>query len=294
MLFRSYLVPLAEWVRRWRRGQHLWRLRPKGVAEFFLDAFALEAQLRVVVGVLPMAAAAGEEVSAARLGAFGRGLAHLHGARAAKLARRRRDLRKHLFARQRALHQHDVAAHMGECIRAVGERLDEELTAFAVVDGDQVGASGQAALLDRSRAPGASLEARGGGGAEPSQLHPCIILPLVDLEPMPRPTSAGLVGKREALVGAGQHRDLAVERGAGCEHDAVDTDVVANHRVRQVGEVQRDRQRRARARDLTIEINLRGRTEPVLKEPLETQQLLVSSSTAQLDLEHCEVAGQRL
>jgi hypothetical protein len=86
-----------------------------------------------------------------------------------------------------------------------------------------------------------------------------------------------------AVVGLRLHRD----------HDAVHADVVADDAIAQRNEVELLRSGHARARDLAVEVDLRSRAELALEEPLETQQLLVSCSTSQVDFEQREIAIER-
>ena len=111
-------------------------------AKVLLDARLLEAQLRRVVDVLPMAATAREEVATLRLDAFLCALVDVGDARAAELARRARDLGTDAFARQRAGHQHDVALDVRERVGAVGQGFDLQSHAIAAAHGSwQVGAA---------------------------------------------------------------------------------------------------------------------------------------------------------
>lgn len=117
----------------------------------------------------------------------------------------------------------------------------------------------------------------------------------VDREPVPwaRRGGVGLGEQTPALLRRRGRSEARLAAGAQRHHDSVDADVVAQHAVLQFAEVELLRFGHASARDLLVEVDLRGRTELVLEEPLETQQLLVSSSTAQVDLEEREVAVRR-
>ena len=78
---------------------------------------------------------------------------------------------------------------------------------------------------------------------------------------------------------------------ADLQPEASHADVVAPQAIGQRREVELHGFGHTRARDLKVEVDLRGRTELALEEPLEAQQLLVSRSALELRFEQREVAG---
>ena len=113
--------------------RHRWRVLAERPCEFLLDALLLEAQLRRVVDVLPVAAAAFEEVTARGLDAFQRRLVDVGNARAAELASSARDLRTDAFSRQRARNKHDVAIDVRKRVRAIRQRFDRKAHAVTAL-----------------------------------------------------------------------------------------------------------------------------------------------------------------
>ena len=103
--------------------RHRWRVFAERPCEFLLDALLLEAQLRRVVDVLPVAAAAFKKVTACRLDALCRRFVDVRDARAAKLASRARDLRADALARQRARDENDVAIDVRKRVRTIRQRF---------------------------------------------------------------------------------------------------------------------------------------------------------------------------
>ena len=134
-----------------------------------------------------------------------------------------------------------------------------------------------------------------GGCSDPRQPDLPIELEPFDREPVPwsRGGSVDLAVEGPAVLGLHRSRETVVAVRAQRHDDAVDANVVAHDAVSQVTKVELQWLGYAGACDLLVEVDLRGRTEPVLEEPLEAQQLLVSSSTAEVDLEEREVSVER-
>ncbi len=126
-----------------------------------------------------------------------------------------------------------------------------------------------------------------------AQGHAFTVLESLYLAPEPGPGS-DRAGARQPLIGAGDDDFLAVQAAAQCDLDRPAADVVAFDPLPQGMEVEGVRRRDAGPGELLVEVDLWSRAVQALEEPLETQQLLVSSSTEQLHFEEGEVLGHRM